>query len=104
MLGESVFTATKIFKYYDKTNIRGYVLTDIENDGMLSGLNLNMISANLSITKKKLIVGGGLKDMEDIKGLKKIQNTNLEGVIAGKAYYVGNLDLKEADRLLGYNA
>ena len=34
------------------------MLTDIANDGMLSGLNLNMISLNLSLTKKKLIVGG----------------------------------------------
>ena len=70
---KSSLTAAKLFEQYDKTKIRGYVLTDIENDGMLSGLNLNMISLNLSLTIKKLIVGGGLKDMKDIRGLKKIQ-------------------------------
>ena len=41
---KSSFTSAKIFEHYDKTQIKGYVLTDIENDGMLSGLNLNMIS------------------------------------------------------------
>ena len=101
---KSTFTATKLFEQYDKTKIRGYVLTDIQNDGMLSGLNLNMISLNLSLTIKKLIVGGGLKDMQDIRGLKKIQTPKLEGVIAGKAFYVGSIDLKEADKLLSTNA
>ena len=101
---KSPLTPTAVFRHYDKTKIRGYVLTDIENDGMLSGLNLNMISLNLSLTIKKLIVGGGLKDMQDIKGLKKIQTPQLEGVIAGKAFYVGDIDLKKADKLLGANA
>ncbi len=100
----SPFTPAKIFKKYDKTKIRGYVLTDIENDGMLSGLNLKMISLNLSLTIKKLIVGGGLKNMQDIKRLKKIQTPQLEGVIAGKAFYVGDIDLKKADKLLSTNA
>ena len=114
ILGESIMingwqqksnlTAAKLFEQYDKTKIRGYVLTDIQNDGMLSGLNLNMISLNLSLTIKKLIVGGGLKDMNDIRGLKKIQTPKLEGVIAGKAFYVGSIDLKEADKLLSTNA
>ena len=44
---KSTLTAAKLFEQYDKTKIRGYVLTDIQNDGMLSGLNLNMISLNL---------------------------------------------------------
>ncbi len=101
---KSIFTPTKLFEYYDKTKIRGYVFTDIENDGMLSGLNLNIIALNLSSTKKKLIVGGGLKDMQDIRGLKKIQTPNLEGVIAGKAFYVGDIDLEKADKLLITNA
>ncbi len=101
---KSIYTPAKLFHDYDKTNIRGYIFTDIENDGMLSGLNLNMISSNLLLTKKKLIVGGGLKDMEDIKALKKIQTPQIEGVIAGKAFYVGDIDLKEAEKLLGTNA
>ena len=97
---KSLFTSAKIFEHYDKAHTRGYVLTDIENDGMLSGLNLNMISSNIQLSSKKFIVGGGLKDMEDIKGLRKIYTSQLEGVIAGKAFYVGSIDLKEADKLL----
>ena len=101
---ESDFTPEKIFQTYDESNIRGYVLTDIEKDGMLTGLNHKMISTNVSLTKKKLIVGGGLKNNLDLEKLRNIQYNNLEGVIAGKSFYVGNIDLKEAQKILDGNA
>ncbi|MDC0625290.1 HisA/HisF-related TIM barrel protein, partial [Alphaproteobacteria bacterium] len=101
---ESDFTSEKIFKTYDESNIRGYILTDIEKDGMLTGLNQRMILANVSLTHKKLIVGGGLKNNLDLEQLRKIKSNNLEGVIAGKSFYVGNIDLKEAQKILDGNA
>ena len=101
---ESDFTPEKIFQTYDASSIRGYVLTDIEKDGMLSGLNQKMISINVSLTRKKLIVGGGLKNYLDLKQLRNIKSDNLEGVIAGKSFYVGNIDLKEAQNVLDGNA
>ena len=101
---ESNFTPAKLFHTYDESNIRGYVLTDIEKDGMLTGLNQKMISTNVSLTNKKLIVGGGLKNNLDLEQLRKIKSDNLEGVIAGKSFYVGNIDLKEAQKILDGNA
>ena len=101
---ESNFTPEKIFQTYDESSIRGYVLTDIEKDGMLTGLNQKMISVNISLTNKKLIVGGGLKNNLDLEQLKKIKSDNLEGVIAGKSFYVGSIDLKEAQKILDGNA
>ena len=101
---ESDFTPEKIFQIYDQSCIRGYVLTDIEKDGMLTGLNQKMISINVTLTNKKLIVGGGLKNNLDLKQLRKIKSDNLEGVIAGKSFYVGNIDLKEAQKILDGNA
>ena len=101
---ESGFTPEKFFQIYEETNVRGYVLTDIEKDGMLTGLNQNMITKNLSLTNKKLIVGGGLKNNLDLEKLNLIKSKNLEGVIAGKSFYVGNIDLKEAQLILDSNA
>ena len=68
------------------------------------GLNQQMISANVSLTNKKLIVGGGLKNNLDLEKLRTIKSENLEGVIAGKSFYVGNIDLKEAQKVLDGNA
>jgi len=101
---ESDFTPQKIFQTYDDSSIRGYVLTDIEKDGMLTGLNQSMIATNASLTSKKLIVGGGLKNNLDLEQLRNIKTNNLEGVIAGKSFYVGNIDLKKAQKVLDGNA
>ena len=64
---KSSFTSAKIFEHYDKTQIRGYVLTDIENDGMLSGLNLNMISSNIKLTSKNLLLVVGLRILKILR-------------------------------------
>ena len=101
---QSDFTPAKLFQTYDKSNIRGYVLTDIEKDGMLTGLNQKMIASNLSLTNKKLIVGGGLKNNSDLEKLRNIKFDNLEGVIVGRSFYVGNINLKEAQKVLDGNA
>ena len=97
---ESGFTPERLFQTFDDSKIRGYVLTDIEKDGMLTGLNHKMISTNASLTTKKLIVGGGLKNNLDLEKLRNIKSDNLEGVITGKSFYVGNIDLKEAQKIL----
>ncbi len=101
---QSKLTPNNLFELYEKSKIRGYVLTDIEKDGMLSGLNQKMIIENLILTRKKFIAGGGLKNHEDLSRLKKIKQSNFEGVIAGKSFYVGNIDLKKAQQILDNNA
>ena len=101
---ESDFTPEKTFQTYNESSIRGYVLTDIEKDGTLTGLNQKMILNNMSLTNKKLIVGGGLNNNLDLEQLTKIKSDNLEGVIAGKSFYVGNIDLKKAQKILDGNA
>jgi len=101
---ETTLNAGDVYKKYNESNIRGYVLTDIENDGMLSGLNIKLISKNIKLTEKKLIVGGGLSNYGDIINLLAINSKNLEGVISGKSYYVGKINLKKAQELINKNA
>ena len=101
---ESNLDTSGVLNIYDSSCVRGYVLTDIDKDGMLSGLNYKLILQNLSITNKRLIVGGGLKDHSDLKKISRITNNRLEGVIAGKSFYVGNIDLKKAQQILDKNA
>ena len=59
---------------------------------------------NINKTRKNLIVGGGLSSYEDLIKLKNIKKPNLEGVIVGKSFYVGNIDLNEAQKILDGNA
>jgi len=97
---ESDWSSVDMFNNYNNSNIRGYVLTDIENDGMLSGLNTEIIKKNINSTSKKLIVGGGLGSYNDLRKLNNIKKPNLEGVIVGKSFYVGNIDLRKAQSII----
>ena len=100
----SEFTINDIFEIYDTSQIKGYILTDISRDGMLQGLDMNLIKKYAAITKKNLIVGGGLSNYRDLRNLNKISYANLEGVIAGKSYYSGTIDIDKALKILKSNA
>jgi len=94
---------------YSKSFINGYIITDIKNDGMLRGLNINFIQKitdkikNTDNINKKIIIAGGLTNYEDLVNLKKLKIENLEGIISGKSFYVGNIDLVKAQEIIESN-
>ena len=98
-----------VLKLYNDTNIKGYVITDIKNDGMLKGLNTAFIKniANKIEEKnndsKKIIIAGGLTNYDDLEKLNNLKMENVEGVIAGKSFYVGNINLTKAQEILKKN-
>lgn len=61
---------------------------------MLSGVNVKFSEEIAKSSGIKTIASGGVKDLSDIKALK--QSSKIYGVIVGKAYYEGSIDLKEA--------
>ena len=99
-----------VLETYSETHIKGYVITDIENDGMLRGLNINFIKNMINIIEKKnklqkqLIIAGGLTSYVDLERLKKLNPKNLEGIISGKSFYTGSIDLKKSQEILDANA
>ena len=101
---DSKTSVKNIIDFYNSTLIKGYILTDISRDGMLSGLDINLIQSLMSLTTKDVIVGGGLSSYKDLLNLKNILNINLEGVIAGKAFYSGNIKIDEALKIINSNA
>ena len=98
-----------ILKIYQDSNIKGYILTDIKNDGMLKGLNIKFIKEMVkkifenNSSLKKIILAGGLTNYEDLYNLKNLNLKNLEGIISGKSFYVGNIDLIKAQEILDSN-
>ena len=95
-----------ILNIYNNSKIKGYVITDIKNDGMLNGLNISFINNFLKKTKsnnqfnKKIIIAGGLTNYLDLENIKNLNNKNIEGVISGKSFYEGKIDLVEAQKIL----
>jgi phosphoribosylformimino-5-aminoimidazole carboxamide ribotide isomerase len=73
--------------------VRTIIYTDISKDGMLTGPNYNQLTELQNHFSGNIIASGGIKDIENIKHLEKM---NLYGAICGKSIYAGTLDLKEA--------
>ena len=105
-LEESQLNLFNFYKTYNKSKIRGYILTDVSRDGMMDGLNLKFIDKNLSQTTKSMVFGGGLSSYNDLILLKKMSSKfkNIEGVIAGKSFYSGAIEIKKSIKILNYNA
>jgi len=103
---ESQLNLFDIFKTYNKSMIQGYILTDVFRDGMMQGLNFEFIDKNLSQTSKPMIIGGGFSHYNDLKLLKKMNSkfNNIEGVIVGKSFYSGMIEINKSIKLLNSNA
>lgn len=70
--------------------------TDIGCDGMLTGVNVNAMKRMAQAVGIPVIASGGVKELEDIRHLKKLESLGIEGVIIGQALYTGALDLQKA--------
>ena len=77
-------------KYNDRP-IHSYFVTDVANDGMLSGLNIRTFSSIKQLTNKHITIGGGVKDLNDLE-LSKINGFN--NVVVGKAIYENKITIE----------
>ena len=92
-------TDSTVFEILDELKefrIHSFVVTDIERDGMLQGLNLDKMKKIAEKTDRPFILSGGVSSLDDIRTISKLRLKNLEGVITGKAIYEGKMNLEEA--------
>ena len=89
---------TDIVDKYNQCPINSYFVTDVTNDGMLSGLNMKIFESIKKITQKKITIGGGVKDLNDLE-LSKIQG--FDNVVVGKAIYEDKISIES---LIQFNA
>lgn len=86
--------ATDLARDYADAGVCAIICTDISRDGMLSGVNVEFSRSIAKASGIDTIASGGVKDMNDIIALKNAEL--IAGVIVGKAYYEGTLNLKKA--------
>ena len=102
----SKLTTLDITRIYEDSNIRGYIITDVSRDGTMEGLNLKALYKLLDLYKKQTIIGGGLSSYAELRILSFNKSTsegrisNLEGVILGKAFYLGEIEIKKGIKIL----
>ncbi|MEQ9452502.1 MAG: 1-(5-phosphoribosyl)-5-[(5-phosphoribosylamino)methylideneamino]imidazole-4-carboxamide isomerase [Pseudomonadales bacterium] len=99
----STQTAISLAQRAAELPIAGIVYTDIERDGMLSGVNAEATLALAQGANVGVIASGGISTLEDLSRLKAAFRESphlLLGAITGRAIYEGTLDLALGQALL----
>ena len=91
---KSTMQATDLARAFADAGVEAIICTDVGRDGMLSGVNLDFTLSIADASGIATIASGGLKNLDDIITLKR--SSKVAGVIVGKAFYEGSLDLREA--------
>jgi len=85
-----------IVNIYNALPIHSFFVTDVANDGMLSGLNISTFESIQKLTNKKITIGGGVKDLSDVQiGIKN----GFDHMVIGKAIYENKFSLDELVKL-----
>ncbi len=87
-----------IIDKYNKRPIHSYFVTDVANDGMLSGLNMETFNSIKKLTDKHITIGGGVKDLNDIE---LSRSNGFNNVVVGKAIYENKISINS---LVQFNA
>ena len=80
-------------KQMESFGVKTLIFTDIATDGMLSGPSFAALERLQKAVSCQIVASGGVSNNEDIRKLKEM---GLYGVIIGKAYYAGTIDLAQA--------
>ncbi|MBN2297824.1 MAG: 1-(5-phosphoribosyl)-5-[(5-phosphoribosylamino)methylideneamino]imidazole-4-carboxamide isomerase [Deltaproteobacteria bacterium] len=87
-------TAVMLAKEYEEVSPAFVVYTDIDRDGMLTGVNIEETRVMAEQVNIPVVASGGVSSIDDLAALTGIPK--LFGAITGKALYDGKLDLKQA--------
>lgn len=73
------------------------LLTDVDVEGMMRGVDKDWVSSMLSSLRSKVIISGGISSMQDVHMIKEL---GAYGVVIGSALYTGKLNLREILKII----
>jgi phosphoribosylformimino-5-aminoimidazole carboxamide ribotide isomerase len=92
-LEDSGRTLTDVLKTVAAFQLAAIIYTDIAQDGMMSGPNVEGTAALVKASRFPIIASGGVTTVDDIRRLKAV---GVAGAIIGRALYEGTIRLEEA--------
>ncbi len=90
---QSGVTLEAFFEKMEDIGVSTVICTDISRDGAMRGTNREMYRMLSEKYSVRITASGGVSTLEDVR---KLREMNLYGAIIGKAYYTGDIRLKEA--------
>lgn len=92
-LETSAVTLENFLQKMEAIGVKNIICTDISKDGAMQGTNLALYRQLSQKFQLDITASGGVSTIDDIRQLRQM---DIYGVIIGKAYYTGAIDLKEA--------
>jgi phosphoribosylformimino-5-aminoimidazole carboxamide ribotide isomerase len=89
-------SAIDLAKHMKSMGVTHVIYTDIVRDGTLSGVNAAACATLASQSGLVVIASGGVASLEDVRRIKEVEESGVEGLIIGKALYAGQVDLTQA--------
>lgn len=93
---QSDVQAVDLAKTMEALGARRVILTDIAQDGMLTGPNLGLLDAVSDAVRIPIIHSGGVASLADLELLYDKARRRPEGVIVGRAVYEGRFTVAQA--------
>ena len=93
-------SAIDFIKKIQNFGVSRIIYTDINRDGTKQGPNIKDTVELSGKSKIPLIISGGVSSLEDIKKIKSLSNSNIEGVIVGKSIYDGDIKISDLAKLI----
>ncbi len=94
-------TTEAVIDSLQERGVKNLVFTNVDRDGMLEGPDLEEVRLVADAVKGSLIYSGGIGQIVDLEGLAGLAETNLDGVIVGKALYEQRFTIAQAQAALG---
>ncbi len=91
---------TELAKKFEGAGVAAIIYTDIDRDGVLSGINWESTIDLAEAVSIPVIASGGLASIADIVRMTMPDAAKLEGAISGRALYDGRIDPAEALAIL----
>jgi phosphoribosylformimino-5-aminoimidazole carboxamide ribotide isomerase len=88
----SEMKATDLARAFADAGVEAIICTDVGHEGTLAGVNVDFTLDVARAGGVPTIASGGVKDEADIEALRA--TGEIDGVIVGKAYYEGTIDLQ----------
>lgn len=88
--------AVELARRYEDCGIQAIVYTDIQRDGMETGVNVEQTRALAKAVNIPVIASGGVATLADIDALLAVEDCSFYGVIVGRALYTGAITLEDA--------
>jgi phosphoribosylformimino-5-aminoimidazole carboxamide ribotide isomerase len=92
--------AVDFIKKIQNFGVSRIIYTDINRDGTKQGPNIKDTVELSSKSTIPLVISGGVSSLEDIKKIKSLSDSNIEGVIVGKSIYDGDIKISDLAKLI----